>query len=84
GNDTITSAAGAGRDRIDGGEGIDTAVADWSDLVAGQNVVLDLNDATGVTVGTGASERYLRGIERLADFASGEGDDEITLNEDAT
>ncbi|MFN3388945.1 MAG: calcium-binding protein, partial [Allosphingosinicella sp.] len=77
GIDTIYSAAGAGRDRIDAGEGTDSVSADWSDL--SDAVALDVNDAAGVTIGTGATERYLRGVERLEDFRTGSGNDSITL-----
>ena len=85
GNDTIYSDLAAGRDRIDGGAGVDTAVqVDWSDLGGDQAVILDLNDVGGVTVGAGATERYLRGVEQLLNFYSGDGADIIRLNVDAS
>ena len=80
GNDTVTSGPGAGRDRIDLGAGFDKVSADWSDLGAGQNVVLDLTGANGgsVTLGSGETERYIRGAEQLVEFRTGGGDDVIT------
>jgi Ca2+-binding RTX toxin-like protein len=69
-----------GQTRFDGGDGVDAAEADWSDLGAGSAVVLDTTDPTGVTIGTGDSERYLRGIEVLSYFRSGAGDDRIVLH----
>ncbi len=79
GNDSITSGAGAGADHIDGGSGTDSASADWSDLGAGEDVALDVNDAAGVTL----ADRYLVGIEQLASFKTGAGDDTITLGSGA-
>jgi len=85
GNDTIYSGFGAGIDRIDGGIGTDSAsYVDWSDLTAGQTVVYDANVATGATIGAGASQRYLRGVEQLIGFITGAGNDVITLSTDAT
>jgi Ca2+-binding RTX toxin-like protein len=82
GPDTITSAAGAGRDRIDAGAGTDTVSADWSDLGAGQDVVIDTTavDGGSVTIGSGDDERYLRGVERLADFRTGAGNDTVVTD----
>jgi Ca2+-binding RTX toxin-like protein len=81
GNDTITSGGGPGRSRISGGAGIDRVTADWSDLGASEAVVLNLNDSAGVTIGTGAAQRYLIGIEGLNSFATGAGNDQITLHD---
>ncbi|HYI49221.1 MAG TPA: hypothetical protein VEX35_12235 [Allosphingosinicella sp.] len=85
GNDTIYSGFGAAIDRIDGGTGTDSALnVDWSDLAAGQAVVYDANVSAGVTIGAGAGQRYLRGIEQLTNFTTGAGNDVITLSTDAT
>jgi len=84
GNDLIYSVAGAGIDRIDGGAGVDTAHSvDWSDLDASIAVAFDANIASGVTIGTGNSQRWLRGIEQLVNFTSGAGNDVIALSSDA-
>jgi Ca2+-binding RTX toxin-like protein len=80
GNDEITDYASnvPGRTRIDGGSGIDSAFwVNWEDLT--QSVVFDLNDPRGVTIGSGESERYLRGIEAVF-LATGSGNDIITLH----
>ena len=82
GNDYVASVAGAGRDRFDGGGDIDSFAADWSDL--GTAIVLDLNNAAGVTISSGATERYLRGFERAADFVTGSGNDQVTLSRNGT
>jgi Ca2+-binding RTX toxin-like protein len=81
GNDSIYGYAAnvPGIARIDGGTGIDTAHwVNWQDLEEG--ILLDLNDPLGVTVGSGESERYLRGIEAVSFFKSGAGDDIIVLH----
>ncbi|HEY0131576.1 MAG TPA: hypothetical protein VGB57_09235, partial [Allosphingosinicella sp.] len=81
GNDIIHAfdSASGGRHRIDGGTGIDVAFrVNWSDLEVA--VVLDLNDPQGVTIGSGAGERYLRGIEAVVGFTSGSGDDVVVLD----
>ncbi|HEU5018687.1 MAG TPA: calcium-binding protein [Pseudolabrys sp.] len=82
GDDTITSAAGAGRDRIDGGNGNDKVVdVDWSDT--NESVVLDLNDNPSVELAQNSvvlsDGRYLSSIEQLDNFTTGGGDDVIEL-----
>ena len=64
----------------DGGEGIDRAVLNWSDLGAGQSVVYDTADPAGAVVATAAGDRFLRGFEILEEFHSGQGNDQLTVH----
>jgi Ca2+-binding RTX toxin-like protein len=69
--------------KFDGGSGLDILHGlSWHDLTTA--VVLDLNDPDGVTIGSGATERYVRGIESLYGFTSGSGDDIFTLHRSGT
>lgn len=86
GDDVILQAEGIfiGRSRIDGGPGFDGAEFNWSDLIAGQNVSLNLNNEAGVTLFAGtATERYLRGLEYVFVGSTGAGNDTIVLNSGA-
>ena len=83
GNDTVYSLPRAGRDRIDAGAGFDLVVGvDWSDIE--EDIVFAIGDPGGITIGSGESERYLRGVEAVWHFMTGIGNDIITFNADAS
>ena len=85
GNDEIhdfySGAIVGHRTHIDGGAGVDVAHSvNWAELTGA--VLLDLNNPDGVTIGSGADQRYLRGVESVWGLITGEGDDVITLDSD--
>src|SRR5688500_1703448 len=86
GNDRVISLKGLGSEWVtlggsaDGGEGIDRATLNWSDLGPGQNVVYDTADPAGTMVATEAGDRFLRGFEVLEEFHSGQGADRLTVH----